>query len=194
MVCRGILADISALFGNVPPTPSTLGAVDAFPPRLSRLGPSFDALVVLRVDPCSDGSSELRLLVLGSTADSHRGTQQNSSGKIHRFRHSPVATTVTGYGRILGFRCRGPACPPGLPYGASLSLETVTHLRLPPDLPSQAPQWSKPSAAARVFPCKALVASVSGSLRRGPGFGLAPPTCESCRSHPGTSALARERP
>ena len=93
--CRGFLADVSALLGNESPLPSTFDAVDAFPPRLSRLKPSFDGLAVLRVDPCSDGPSELRLLVLGSTADLHRGAQQNASGKIHRFRHSPVATTVT---------------------------------------------------------------------------------------------------
>jgi hypothetical protein len=183
MVCRGFLADISALLGNESSLPSTFVAVDAFPPRLSRLRPSFDGSCGTARRSLFCWAFGTSSLVLGSTADFHRGAQQNSSGKIHRFRHHPVATTATRIRTDLGLRCWTPTHPPGQPYGASLSLETVTHLRLPPDLPSQAPRRLHPSAAARVFPSKALVSSVSGSLRQGPGFGLAPPICEPCRSH-----------
>jgi len=111
MVCRGILADISALLGNGLPLPSSLVAVDAFPHRCSRLGRSFDHLTVLRVDPCSDGPSELRSFVLGSTTDLHHGAQQNSSGKIHRLRHSPVATTVARLRTDLGLSLLGASLP-----------------------------------------------------------------------------------
>jgi len=46
----------------------TTVAADAFPPRKTclRLGRPFDRLAVLRVGPCSAGSSELRLSFLGS--------------------------------------------------------------------------------------------------------------------------------
>ena len=41
-----------------------------------------------------------------------------------------------------------------------------------------------PPARASVLRCQALVASVLGSPRQGPRFGLPPPVCWSCQSHP----------
>jgi len=41
--------------------------------------------------------------------------------------------------RISGLRRCSPTCPPRTPHGASLSLETITHLRLLPDTPSRVP-------------------------------------------------------
>ena len=56
-----------------------------------------------------------------------RGTQQTSSAKTNKLRDHPIANTP----RTLtdtGLRCRRPARPLGMPYSASLSLETATHL------------------------------------------------------------------
>jgi len=66
----------------------------------------------------------------------------------------------------IELRCCGPAHSPGLPYGASLSLGTATHLRLPPDLPSRAHQGY---AAGKdlVLQIDALVSLVSSSLHQG---------------------------
>src|SRR3954471_11782480 len=52
------------------------------------------------------------------------------------------------------------------PYGASLSFETTTHLRLPSDPPSRKPTDTKPQhrPAARSIPGRALASSMLGSL------------------------------
>jgi hypothetical protein len=74
----------------------------------------------------------------------------------------------------LGFCRCVPTCPPRTPHGASLSLETVAHLRLLLDTPSRVPGNPCRSQLALVLQVGALAPSVSGSLRRGPGTGLAP--------------------
>lgn len=88
----------------------------------------------------------------------------------------PSPLLPRGYERISGGRCRRTACPPGQPYGASLSLETVTHLRLPPDLPSQAPRRLHPSAAASVI-------SEQGPCLIGVGFPPSGPRVWTCTSY-----------
>jgi len=74
----------------------------------------------------------------------------------------------------IGLRRCGPAHPVQEPHDASLALDTVAHLRLPPDVPSRAHRGLRPGKDL-VIRIDALVSSVSGSLHQGPGFGFAPP-------------------
>jgi len=65
-----------------------------------------------------------------------RGTQQISLGNTKRLCHHPAATTPTAPTNI-GLRRCPPTCPLWMPYGNSLSLDTVAHLRLLLDSPSR---------------------------------------------------------
>ncbi len=108
-----------------------------------------------------------------SRAYRSRGAQQTSLGKVRRRRAHPVATTPAAPADI-GLRRREPTHPPRMPYGASLPFGTVAHLRLPPDAPSRVPSRPVPGGSlAPVLRGGALAPSVPGSLRQGPGSGLA---------------------
>ena len=84
---------------------------------------------------------------------------------------SPIRTW---HRRILGSRRREPTCPPRAPHGASLALETVTHLQLLPDTPSRVTAVPFRTRLALVLQVSALASSMSDSLRQGSGTGLAP--------------------
>src|SRR5438309_668454 len=88
----------------------------------------------------------------------------------------------------IGLCRRQPAHPVQEPHGASLALDTVAHLRLPPDVPSRAHRGYA-TGEDLVTQIGALASSVSGSLHQGPGFGLAPPVCCACQAHCSASPL-----
>jgi hypothetical protein len=67
-----------------------------------------------------------RPFVLTPTA--HADTLQTSTGKTQQTSFQSRRHYLHAFRRKSGFRCWGPACPRGRPYGASLSLETGTHL------------------------------------------------------------------
>lgn len=109
---------------------------------------------------------DFRSLVLRPTARA----EPNRSRQVRhdRLRTHPVAHThavLTDF----GLHRWGPAHPLRTPYGTSLSLETVAHLRLPPDLRSRARQGYA-HGKDLVIQINALVSSVSGSLRWAPGL------------------------
>src|ERR1700680_3895701 len=86
----------------------------------------------------------------------------------------------TGTPTRTGLHRCWPAHPTQTPYGASLSFDTVAHLRLPLDTPSRVKARAEP---------RALVTSVAGSPRQGPGPGLSPPVCGPCHSHQSRAAF-----
>ncbi len=97
------------------------------------------------------------------------GTQQISQGKILRFRDHPVANTP-GAPTDTGLRRWRPTYPLLMPYGASLAFKTVTHLWLPPDLPSrertspiQKETYASPVSGERPLPRRCRVPSVRAS-------------------------------
>jgi hypothetical protein len=86
----------------------------------------------------------------------------------------PVATTpveLTDTGR----RCCMPADPLRMPYGASLSFEHGSHLRLPSDLPSRAEARSQTDATSLPGRCSGL-----GPCLLGDGFPLSGPQARTC--------------
>ena len=108
------------------PSASTFAA-DAFPPRAKLLHGWDDLSIAFRY--CASVLDLLghRLSSFRSTAYRLRGTPQTSMGKTNRLHDHPVANT-SAFPTNIGLHRRGPAHPMQMPYGASLSLETVVHL------------------------------------------------------------------
>jgi hypothetical protein len=121
-------------------------------------------------------------------------THRHGAQQISRVRHTDFATIPSPLRlhlrRESGFAAARRLTQMRTPYGASLSFDTVAHLRLPPDIPSRAHRGFA-TGKDLVLQIDALVTSVSGSPRQGPGFGLAPPVCGSCRSHSRSSSRSR---
>jgi hypothetical protein len=119
----------------IPILSSTTGT--AFPPLGSQTPKfcyGFPQLPVL-CDPLISAGS--LVFVFRPTTYRFRGAQQISLGNARRFCNYLVASTRVAPTNI-GLRRWRPTYPPRTPHGASLSLETVTHLRLLPNTPSRA--------------------------------------------------------
>ena len=100
--------------------------------------------------------------------------------------------------RILGFIAARRLTPHGMPYGASLSLETVVHLKLLPNIPSRVPialRFSVRLGAPCQCPCFLGGGFPSLGLRdRTCAFRRSPPISWPCQSHGLRAALRRSTP
>jgi len=145
----------------------------SLPHRLRHgLGAAFAVLPVLRGPLISDGSSAFRHFLRGPTARAEPSRSLQVSPRNFEAIPSPLRTW---HQRILGFVAARRLSRHVTPHGASLSLETVSHLWLPPDLPSRESSRRRPASFGTVTVLRddALATSVSGSLRWGPGSGFA---------------------
>ena len=164
--------------------------------------PKHDASSWGRLSPTFRYCAVLRLLLghwppsFGPRAYRSRGTQQISLGKTERLRTYPVANTSRHQRLLLGFVARGRLTPPSTPYGASLSLETDAHLRLPSDSPSRVTNFalrsphislavgSNDPGAPGQRPCLLGVGfPPSGPRVRTCRLHNSPPVFQSCQSH-----------
>jgi hypothetical protein len=120
---------------------SLTGTAFAPPTRTRRVGPRFRAASA--TTQCSDfcWGIAFRSFVLRATTS----VEPSRSPWVRRSDFATIPSPIrTRLPTDFGLRCWGPTYPPRSPHGASLALETVAHLSLPPDIPSRARRGAGP--------------------------------------------------
>ncbi len=179
--CEACASPTSAVSKNSPSCRACLSTGIAFPPSCGsppRVGTAFR-----RPFGTMRSSDFCRAIAVRPLGHRLRGARQISLGKKQQTSRRPVASTPAPPTKI-GLSLLGASLPSTDALRRFTSRSgLIAHLLLPPDVPSRDHRGCAP-AAEPVLRIDALVSSVSGSLRQGPGYGLSPPVCCSCQPHP----------